>query len=139
MELRPHHLMCIQGYHGVGYDEGFVMNMDQVVKDLENNPSQKVIIRMKGDVLCAACPERQRDETHDIYKEDSCLSEKLVGYLDRKTLECLKIDEGSYVYQDLVKLIRETLTWDNYCKICGQCEWFKNNVCGLKEKLKNFI
>ena len=32
--LRPHHLLCTQGYSGKGYSEGFVSHMNEVGEDL---------------------------------------------------------------------------------------------------------
>ncbi|MDD7224175.1 MAG: DUF1284 domain-containing protein, partial [Lachnospiraceae bacterium] len=29
--LRPHHLLCTQGYSGKGYSDDFVENMDKIV------------------------------------------------------------------------------------------------------------
>ena len=132
MELRPHHLLCIQGYHGVGYSEGFVDNMSHVVKQLRDNPEQQIMVNRKSDVLCSACPG----------KEKGCSScgagcgDGLVARLDKETLKWLGISEGEHVYGQLVEYINEHLTWEVYSRICSQCEWFKNDVCSLKEKLR---
>ena len=128
MELRAHHLLCIEGYHGVGYSKEFVDNMNKVVDRLEDNPSEKVIIVSKCDTLCKVCPGKT--------KEGLCISQNLVAQLDEKTLNFLNINEGEYLYEQLDTYIKENLTWETYVKICSKCEWFKNNVCSLKEKFQ---
>lgn len=44
MYLRPHHLLCTQGYSGKGYSEDFVAHMDQVVDYLRNQEDAKVML-----------------------------------------------------------------------------------------------
>ncbi|MFR5373228.1 MAG: hypothetical protein ACLTGJ_07070 [Faecalibacterium prausnitzii] len=36
--LRPHHLLCTQGYSGKGYDNDFVAHMTDVVHQLRDVP-----------------------------------------------------------------------------------------------------
>ena len=156
MELRAHHLLCIQGYHGVGYSSDFVENMNRVVQKLEDNPDQKIEIVKKCDILCKACPGRIVRKKYikqskgtlgmtvgeiiakglDICEIETCTSEELVAYLDQQTLKWLDICPGEYVYSKLVEHIKENLTWPVYCEICSECEWFKKDVCLLKENLK---
>ena len=128
MELRAHHLLCIQGYHGVGYSPEFVENMNRVVDRLEENPKQQVEIVTRCDALCRACPGKGEDGI--------CTSQELVEKLDQKTLKWMHINEGFYEYGKLAQYVKENLDWNSYCEICSQCEWFKNNVCALKEKFQ---
>ena len=43
IHLRPHHLLCTQGYSGKGYDENFVAHMNKVLPELRNVPGTKTI------------------------------------------------------------------------------------------------
>ena len=40
--LRPHHLLCTQGYSGHGYSEAFVEHMNDVVHQLREVPGTKI-------------------------------------------------------------------------------------------------
>lgn len=128
MELRPHHLLCIQGYHGEGYDQNFINNMNEVVQRLKCNPDQKIYLVCQCDDLCSACPEKAGS---------ICTSQKMVSDLDEQTLKWLDQPEGEYNYSQLLRYIEEHLTWNDYAKICGKCEWYKKNTCDLKGKLVN--
>ena len=44
IHLRPHHLLCTQGYSGKGYDESFVAHMNEVVHELRNVPGTKIML-----------------------------------------------------------------------------------------------
>ena len=51
--LRPHHLLCTQGYSGKGYSEGFVSHMNEVVDELRNRPGTKITLTFSTDTLCS--------------------------------------------------------------------------------------
>ena len=40
--LRPHHLLCTQGYSGKGYDNDFVAHMTDVVHQLRDVPGTTI-------------------------------------------------------------------------------------------------
>lgn len=52
-KLRPHHLLCTQGYSGKGYSEDFVENMDIVVEDI--NYIKENITEEIMDDICGSC------------------------------------------------------------------------------------
>ena len=56
MDLRPHHLLCTQGYSGKGYSDEFVKNMNQVTEKLRGSEPVTVHLTCSTDVLCADCP-----------------------------------------------------------------------------------
>ena len=58
IKLRPHHLLCTQGYSGKGYSDAFVSNMDALVERLRNNQDEKVEIVFTTDNLCENCPSK---------------------------------------------------------------------------------
>lgn len=53
--LRPHHLLCVQGFRGLGYSPEFVDNMQGVVAALRQR-SVLVRIEVPPDVICDSCP-----------------------------------------------------------------------------------
>ena len=51
MNLRPHHLLCIQKFTGHGYSADFTAHMTAVVSELAENPETAVTLA-KG---CGGC------------------------------------------------------------------------------------
>ncbi|KEH91366.1 hypothetical protein Z965_00555 [Clostridium novyi A str. BKT29909] len=122
LNLRAHHLFCIQGYLGNGYSEKFIKNMDKIVEKLKANPSIILKVINKVDDVCRCCPNK--------LENNLCESEKKVDNLDLKVLEFLKIEPNrEYVYEELVKYIKENLTYDVFYDICKNCGWFNMGYC----------
>ena len=59
IRLRPHHLLCTQGYSGEGYNESFVAHMNEVVEQLRNVPGTKITLTFSTDTLCSCCPHKE--------------------------------------------------------------------------------
>ena len=59
--MRPHHLLCTQGYSGKGYSDNFVRNMTEIVTVLRSDPNAMVNIRFTTDDLCRCCPAKLTD------------------------------------------------------------------------------
>ena len=113
LKLRPHHLLCTQGYSGKGYDEAFVAHMDQIVHRLRSEEKTPIRLVFSTDELCSCCPNR--------LGEDLCKSNKKVKAFDAKTAECFHLEEKTYIYQDLIKEIRKTATPEMMDYICSEC------------------
>ena len=89
--LRPHHLLCTQGYSGHGYDDAFVEHMNDVVHQLREIPGTRVHLTFSTDTLCSCCPNK--------LGEDLCDTQEKVKRYDRKTVEYFGLEEKDYVYQ----------------------------------------
>ncbi|SDB13574.1 hypothetical protein SAMN02910298_00708 [Pseudobutyrivibrio sp. YE44] len=116
MNLRPHHLLCIQKYTGHGYDENFTNHMDNTVDSLAEGCSVTLI---EGcDDLCIACPNNI---------DGNCNSLDKVKQMDEAVLGACGLSYGmSSEWSKLANLARgkifETSEFD---KICYYCEWFE--------------
>ena len=62
IRLRPHHLLCTQGYSGKGYSTEFVQNMSAIVHSLRNVPGTRIRLVFGSDSLCARCPHHTADD-----------------------------------------------------------------------------
>lgn len=53
--LRGHHLLCLKGFQGYGYDENFTKNMIDVnsKRKMENTT---ITLTNSPDDVCKACP-----------------------------------------------------------------------------------
>lgn len=95
--LRPHHLLCTQGYSGKGYDNDFVAHMTDVVHQLRDVPGTTIRLTFSTDTLCSCCPNK--------LGEDLCDTQEKVKRYDAKTVEYFGLEEKEYVYQDLIRAI----------------------------------
>ena len=135
IKLRPHHLLCTQGYSGKGYSDDFVSNMDNVTKKLRSDPNALVEIVFSTDILCNDCPSKLSGGT--------CISEDKVLRFDKGVINVLELDEGVYSYQELISRLDEYLSSgieDEHLKaICGDCEWYPVSSCWKNIKKKRYI
>ena len=128
--LRPHHLLCTQGYSGKGYDENFVAHMNEVVHELRNVPGTRIMLTFSTDTLCSCCPHKEG--------EDLCDTQEKVKRFDRKTIEYFGLEEKEYVYQDLIREIDEKMTSEMLADICRDCEWFPISACRSASPFSSF-
>ena len=115
MDLRPHHLLCTQGYSGKGYDDAFVENMNRVTQILRGGEPVKIHLTCSTDDLCARCPH--------MLGTDLCSTNEKVKRYDRKVMEYFHLEEKDYIYQELVERIREEVTPEMLADICDGCSW----------------
>ncbi|MEG0005549.1 MAG: DUF1284 domain-containing protein [Clostridium sp.] len=122
IKLRPHHIMCLKFFKGVGYSDEFTKNMAQIHSTLVNG--DEVISLVNGDDnICSKCPS---------LKNGICDSEENVSLLDRGALEALSMKTGhEYRYNDLASHRDKVLDKALHGKICSTCQWYKEGVCRL--------
>ncbi|WFD09337.1 DUF1284 domain-containing protein [Tepidibacter hydrothermalis] len=122
MKLRAHHILCIQGYMGNGYDKNFTNNMDQIVKHLKSNPKSKVTIIDSIDCICSKCPNTINN-TH-------CQTQDKVKTLDLNVINLLNIQKNkTYTYDDILDILSTNLSIDKFNRICSNCQWFEYGYC----------
>jgi len=121
LRLRPHHLLCTQGYSGKGYDDDFVENMTAITTYLRNNASAVVEVVFSTDDICDKCPR--------LVGDSLCESNDKVMNFDKKVSSYFSIEEKSYVYQDIIREINSKMTLSIMDDICGDCEWYHISAC----------
>lgn len=118
--LRPHHILCLQGFQGHGYDSVFIKNLAAIHESVSKNPDQIVQISCGIDDICEPCPN---------HREKICAkseqAEKNIQAIDRIVLSLLDLP---YLYIDSVRNIfthanRVLKTKNSVKKVCGSCEW----------------
>lgn len=50
IKLRPHHLLCTQGYSGKGYSKEFVENITEIVELIKKENAQVQLIFLEDDI-----------------------------------------------------------------------------------------
>ena len=126
--LRAHHLLCLKGFQGYGYDENFTENMTSVNsrRKLENTT---VTLTSSPDDICKACPNLK-----DNLCEDRIQNARIV----EMDVEVLKKLDASKEYNsvELFKKIDEIFnTKQSVSKICFNCKW--SEKCLFYQKLSN--
>ena len=121
VRLRPHHLLCTQGYSGKGYDAKFAANMAVVTEKLRGNSAINVEIVFSADDLCAACPR--------LAKDGVCVDDAKASSFDKRVKEMFKLENRRYAYHWLIGSIDSAMTVDKMKSVCETCEWFKNSDC----------
>jgi hypothetical protein len=133
-KIRPHHLLCILGFRGYGYNKNFIFNMTRIVEELRTNPDTIIFISQQADDLCAPCPHNNRGVC--VKKPDS---EEIVQNLDSQYLKLLQIPlEVPISTSEVWDVVASSITLKSMKKICKKCEWWSYGYCseGLTQ-LKN--
>ena len=59
LDIRLHHLLCMQAYIGKEYSEEFVENMNFVVNNLKTDKTQTIKIVDTTNDICLKCPNNK--------------------------------------------------------------------------------
>lgn len=118
IQIRAHHLLCMQGFQGYGYSEEFTENMAHITDKLRENPSTFLKIVLGSDSICDYCPH---------YSNGSCnmepTSESRIRLMDDLLIRELKLKEGSVISWAEVKSLTNNLSPQAISKVCGNCFW----------------
>lgn len=125
LKLRPHHLLCMQGYAGKGYSDDFVENMTAITTYLQNNTNALVEIVFSTDDICSKCPQ--------MLGIDLCEDNGKVKRFDKKVIDYLGLEEKNYLYQDITCEINSKMTTSIMDDICFDCSWYPVSAC--KDKI----
>jgi hypothetical protein len=135
IRLRGHTLLCLQGFRGEGYSQGFTDNLASIHRELNGNHDHPVELAEEPDAVCGACPHRAAD---------GCTlngrgSEAGMQAQDRHVLKLLGLQVGSVVrWRDVLDRIRTSVKGSDLPNICGQCRWLPLGYCGEGiEKLRS--
>ncbi len=126
--LRGHHLLCLKGFQGYGYDENFVENMNDVNSKIKLS-STTVLLTNQPDDICKACPN---------LKNDLCKNEDENRRIVDMDNEVLKEFDTSKEYSatELFEQIDELFdSAESVSKICFKCMWHEK--CLFYQKLIN--
>ncbi len=118
MNLRPHHLLCIQKFTGHGYDSDFTAHMKSVVSELSENPQTQITVAQGCDELCKMCPNNINGV---------CASLEKVALMDSAVLGICDLSYGENVpWAKTARKARERiLETEEFSGICACCQWFE--------------
>ena len=124
IKLRPHHLLCTQGYGGKGYSDEFVANMTAITNQLRGQSDCKVQIVFGSDDICACCPKKRG--------EGVCANGSGPDDMDSKMIDYFGVEQKCYSYLELTGVINSTMTGAMMDDICGECSWYPVSACRRK-------
>ncbi|MGL6298279.1 MAG: DUF1284 domain-containing protein [Methanobacteriaceae archaeon] len=151
INIRPHHLLCITGYQGYGYDNRFRENLNLIHniifenKDTNrDNETPKIAIVMENDDICEYCPNltkdnycRNKEETikienmdYNVIKKLNLLKPNAVEDNNKKYLE-ENIYSPNYLFSLIDQKIKDR---EDIIGICDNCSW--ESKCLFIKKLK---
>lgn len=123
IKLRPHHLLCTQGYSGKGYSKEFVENMTEIVENLKKENVQVQVIFSEDDI-CNKCP--------NLDKNNKCKSNN-VTTIDNKVIKYFNLESKVYEYESVLRHIKRCINTEIMDDICKTCEWYSISKC--KERI----
>lgn len=122
--LRGHHLLCIHGFKGMGYNKPFVHNMAEIVSAIRQG-DVTLIPTATVDSICSACPNL--GDGACAAKPDSEV--RIQGH-DRRVLEHLGVTPGQALsVKELFQITRERVRPDDLDQLCATCPWLPYGVC----------
>jgi len=125
MKIRGHHLLCLQGFRGLGYNDEFVQKMKKIKRILENFPYMKIKIVNQTDTICKACPHQEFNRC-----KFSIQSNNNVIKMDNMVFEILGIKPGTELsYLEILKLLASKIKKEDLLEICANCQWISLGYC----------
>lgn len=132
LKIRPHHILCMRAYKGMGYSKEFSIKMESIIKEIGvynkylnninlENKSKEVEIVFSTDNICEKCPSK--------LGENICSTQEKVELLDLKISQYFNIKRGVYKYTELEKLVYNNITEDIFDDICKNCSWYDVANC----------
>lgn len=126
LRIRGHHLLCILGFRGRGYDSAFVENMGRVVDTIRNNPAARLTMLTACDDICAKCPHMRGGACKKHNGSEAAtreMDQQVLLRLDSRSGETLCAGE---IYERVATRI-ETADIDE--QLCTDCEWRPLGFC----------
>ena len=131
LTIRGHHLLCMFGFRGFGYNTEFVRNMQGITDRFLAPDALRVELTCECDDICGACPHR---------RDGKCLrnpdAPERVRARDEAVLKALGVGEGeSHESRELHRRIAETFSPADLDRTCAGCSWLAAGLCkaGLAE------
>jgi hypothetical protein len=121
LTLRAHHLLCLQGFRGLGYSPAFVEQMAALRRRLFARQETRVALTNQPDVICRACPH--------LDPEGACRS----GAPERRddaVLKILGVGEGAAsAWGTWLDRVAASLDEQAFEQICAGCRWLDLGYC----------
>ena len=129
LKLRGHHLLCLKGFQGYGYDENFTKNMTYINSIRKINTTEVSIVNGPDDI-CMSCPNLKNDIC-----ENELQNEQIIK-MDNEVLKKLDFTKKYNSVELFEKIDKLFSTEESVNKICFDCKW--SEKCLFYQKLLNY-
>ena len=125
MFIRGHHLLCLQGFRGLGYSDEFVSRMKMVTGALAGNHDQIIQVGAEPDIICQACPHNKEG------CQKNCSQDEInISLRDKKILARLDLAEyDRRTYGEILDLIKKRIPAQDLATFCHSCPWLSLGYC----------
>lgn len=114
--LRGHHLLCLKGFQGYGYDENFTKNMTRI-NLLRKQDDTTVKLVSSPDDICDSCPNLKNNICENPIQNNRIVS------MDKEVLKHFDTTI-EYNSNELFEKVDELFsTKESVSKICFNCMW----------------
>ena len=133
ISIRAHHLLCIQGFQGYGYDQDFIDNLAEVIEKIKSKPELNIKIIDECDDICSVCPHNRSGECRK--EPDSNIK---IKEMDNNVLNTLGLEDGSELTaRDIFEFVNKRYkSRKEVEKICGDCDWVNECLWFQKQRKK---
>ncbi|WP_214626845.1 DUF1284 domain-containing protein [Paenibacillus agaridevorans] len=118
--LRGHHLLCLLGYRGKGYSDGFCANMTGIYETLRLHPETVIEVIDGPDDICRAFPSDQPSHCRNdsVYRKD------------RDILAQVGLAIGSRSsWSGVLSKVASNVGPDDIRTLCSDCRWEPYGLC----------
>lgn len=125
--LRGHHLLCLKGFQGYGYDEKFTENLTNINLK-RKSPDTIVKLTNTPDDVCKACPNLKNDVCIDKTQNERIvfMDNEVLKHLNKKEYNSVEL----FKEMDVIFNTKESIS-----EICFKCMWHEE--CLFYQKLTN--
>lgn len=127
VRIRAHHLLCMQGFQGLGYNKEFTENLTRIIEKTITNSSSFIKVIIGADCICECCPHNLKG-TCDIESSNN------IKNMDSTILEKLAIKDGLVYSSALLLSKTKNLSGGTVKELCGSCSW-KDKCLYFQEKM----
>ncbi len=124
--IRAHSLLCLQGFRGKGYSDGFVAEMTAIHRTLQLDPDTPVRVLASPDRLCKSCPNLQGGgctlggPDHEAHMRAQ----------DEDVLRRLWLEPGQVLpWSQVLERIARSVKGADLPGICTTCPWLSLGWC----------
>ncbi len=127
--LRAHHLLCLKGFQGYGYDENFTQNMTQVNLNRKLNDTTVTLTNTPDDI-CSHCPNLKNNICENDIQNENIIK------MDNEVLKKLNQSEEYNSVELFEKIDSIFKTKESVSEICFNCMWHEK--CLFYQNLSNY-
>lgn len=120
LKIRAHHLLCLQGFQGFGYNDAFVDHLQEIVTKLKNHPDLLIEVVTTCDTVCSGCPHCREAECRQDEGTEHQMEMLDLAVLKKTGLEANQTATAEWFF---TKINTTFSTRAQRAMLCGDCQW----------------